>query len=74
MIGAPDALLEFNEVIYLADAPININKFEEHPLTDYQAIRKNALRFSDQRFRDEIKQYVQQCYLEYYKRPIDAIV
>ena len=29
MIGAPDALLEFNEVIYLADAPININKFEE---------------------------------------------
>lgn len=51
-----------------------IIKFEEHPLTDYQAIRNNALRFSDQRFRDEIKQYVQQCYLEYYKRPIDAIV
>jgi len=29
MIGAPDALLEFNELIYLADAPINIRKFEE---------------------------------------------
>ena len=29
MIGAPDALLEFNELIYLADAPINVRKFEE---------------------------------------------
>ena len=29
MIGAPDALLEFNEVIYLADAPINMDKFKE---------------------------------------------
>jgi len=29
MIGAPDALVEFNEIVYIADAPININKFEE---------------------------------------------
>jgi hypothetical protein len=29
MIGAPDALLEFNEVVYLADAPIRVDKFNE---------------------------------------------
>lgn len=28
-IGAPDALIEFNEVVYVADAKININDFEE---------------------------------------------
>ena len=28
-IGAPEALLEFNEVIYLADTKINTNKFDE---------------------------------------------
>jgi hypothetical protein len=28
-IGAPDALLEFNEVIYLADTKINTTKFDE---------------------------------------------
>ena len=27
MIGAPEALIEFNETIYLADGPINIEKF-----------------------------------------------
>jgi hypothetical protein len=29
MIGAPDALLEFNEVVYLADSQIRMDKFEE---------------------------------------------
>jgi hypothetical protein len=28
-IGAPDALLEFNEIVYVADAKINVNKFNE---------------------------------------------
>jgi len=28
MIGAPEALIDFNEIIYLADGPININKFD----------------------------------------------
>ncbi len=32
-IGAPDALLEFNEIVYLADAKININKFDEEYAT-----------------------------------------
>jgi len=27
-IGAPDALVEFNEIIYLADGPINVNQFD----------------------------------------------
>ena len=29
MVGAPKALLEFNETIYLADGPLNINKFNQ---------------------------------------------
>lgn len=29
LIGAPKALIEFNETIYLADGPININSFDE---------------------------------------------
>ena len=29
MIGAPDALIEFNETIYLADGPVNIERFNE---------------------------------------------
>ena len=28
-IGAPDALLEFNEIVYVADAKINVEKFTE---------------------------------------------
>jgi hypothetical protein len=28
-IGAPDALLEFNEIVYLADTKINVGKFDE---------------------------------------------
>lgn len=30
MVGAPDALIEFNENIYLADGPINYNDFKDH--------------------------------------------
>lgn len=29
LIGAPKALIEINETVYLADGPININEFEE---------------------------------------------
>ena len=29
MVGAPKALVEFNETIYMADGPININQFNE---------------------------------------------
>ena len=29
LIGAPEALIEFNETIYLADGPINIDRFNE---------------------------------------------
>jgi hypothetical protein len=28
-VGAPEALLEFNEVIYIADTKINVNKFDQ---------------------------------------------
>ena len=33
MIGAPEALIEFNETIYLADGPINIDRFNEEYAT-----------------------------------------
>ena len=33
MIGAPEALIEFNETIYLADGPINIERFNEEYAT-----------------------------------------
>ena len=29
LIGAPEALIDFNEIIYLADGPINIERFNE---------------------------------------------
>jgi hypothetical protein len=29
LVGAPKALIEFNEIIYLADGPINLRRFEE---------------------------------------------
>ncbi len=35
-----------------------VAKFEEAPLTDFTGIRENALRFSATRFRDEIKDYL----------------
>lgn len=30
MIGAPDSMVEFNETIYLADGPINVEQFEAY--------------------------------------------
>ena len=33
LIGAPDALIDFNETIYLADGPINIERFNEEYAT-----------------------------------------
>ena len=29
LIGAPEALIDFNEIIYLADGPINVDRFNE---------------------------------------------
>jgi glycosyltransferase involved in cell wall biosynthesis len=37
-----------------------VKKMEERPLTDHHAIRENALRFSDDRFRKEFTAFVQQ--------------
>ena len=45
-----------------------VNKFEQRPLTDHKAIRDNSLRFSDERFRQELKQYVDECYKTFYGR------
>jgi len=30
MIGAPDSMVEFNETIYLADGPINVEQFDAY--------------------------------------------
>lgn len=43
-----------------------VKKLEQQPLTDRQAIRANALRFSDQRFKDEFSTFVNNCYREFY--------
>lgn len=45
-----------------------VNRFEQHPLTDHKAIRENSLRFSDERFRREMKEYVAGCYKAFYGR------
>ncbi len=44
-----------------------VNKFEQHPLTDHAAIRKNALRFSDERFKNEFSDFVSWAMMEFYK-------
>jgi hypothetical protein len=33
LVGAPDALIDFNEIIYLADGPINVERFNEEYAT-----------------------------------------
>jgi hypothetical protein len=38
LIGAPDALVEFNEYVYLADQKININKFNSQLCSVYQVV------------------------------------
>lgn len=36
----------------------SVNRFEQHPLTDFEQIRKNTIRFSAERFRAELKLFV----------------
>jgi len=43
-----------------------VNRMEQHPLTDHHAIRQNALRFSDDRFRQEITAFVENAITEFY--------
>jgi glycosyltransferase involved in cell wall biosynthesis len=44
-----------------------VNKFEENPLNNHNAIRQNSLRFSDERFRKEISDFVQKAMDAHYK-------
>jgi glycosyltransferase involved in cell wall biosynthesis len=46
-----------------------IEKMEATPLTNRQAIRQNALKFSEQRFHNELSNFVAACYKEFYNRP-----
>lgn len=43
-----------------------VNKLEQNPLNNNIAIRQNALRFSDVRFREEFGEYVDQCFKIFY--------
>ena len=43
-----------------------VHKFELQPLTDSGAIRQNSLRFSDERFKQEMAGFVEACYSEFY--------
>ena len=45
-----------------------VDKFERAPLTDHLAVRANSLRFSDERFRKEFADYVNDCYRQFYGR------
>ncbi len=38
-----------------------VARFEHQPLTDHSAIRENALRFSEERFKDEFNAFVEKC-------------
>ncbi len=38
-----------------------VRKMDDRPLNDHKAIRNNALRFSDERFRREFREFVQQA-------------
>ena len=44
-----------------------VNKFEQQPLTNYDLIRQNALRFSDERFKNEFSDFVANAMKEFYK-------
>lgn len=44
-----------------------VKKFEESPLTDHISIRKNAERFSSERFQKELKNYIEECMEEHKK-------
>lgn len=45
-----------------------VNKFNKHPLQDHAAVRRNALRFSTERFRKELGDFVQKAMKEFYKK------
>lgn len=45
-----------------------VNKLEQAPLSDNRAIRQNALRFSDERFRKEFKEFTENAMKEFYKK------
>ena len=47
-----------------------VNMFEQAPLNDHAAIRQNALRFSDERFKKEFADFVSTAMKEFYKTPI----
>ena len=45
-----------------------VNKMEQFPLKDHKLMRQNSLRFSDQRFREEFRDFVQNAWNEFYKQ------
>jgi glycosyltransferase involved in cell wall biosynthesis len=45
-----------------------VTKMDAQPLTDYVGIRNNALRFSDARFKEEFKNFVSVCLVDYRAR------
>lgn len=45
-----------------------VAKMEQSPLTNHDEIRENSLRFSDERFRQEFRDFVQQAWNEFYKQ------
>ena len=45
-----------------------VNKMERSPLTDHQLVRQNSLRFSDERFRNELGDFVTRSWNEFYKK------
>jgi glycosyltransferase involved in cell wall biosynthesis len=44
-----------------------VKKFERSPLTNYQVIRENSLRFSETRFQEEFKAFVEKAKKEFYR-------
>jgi glycosyltransferase involved in cell wall biosynthesis len=45
-----------------------VNKFEQRPLEDHNLIRRNSLRFSEERFREEFRNFADTAYKEFYKK------
>ncbi len=45
-----------------------VARFEQHPLNNHIAIRQNSLRFSEERFKDEFKNFVSGAMNEFYKK------
>jgi hypothetical protein len=45
-----------------------VARLERHPLTDAAAIRNNALRFSDERFDNEFRNFVQNAMRDFHSK------